>query len=97
VNIASIFSVTPNNFEEKALAVFAYQFAHVPFYQTYCKLMHKQPENVRTINDIPFLPIEFFKTQQIIAEGKQAQAIFESSTTTGTTPSKHFVADLSYL
>jgi phenylacetate-coenzyme A ligase PaaK-like adenylate-forming protein len=95
VNIDSIFSVTADDFEEKALAVFAYQFAHVPFYQTYCKLMHKQPGNVRTINDIPFLPIEFFKTQQIIAEGKQAQAIFESSTTTGTIPSKHFVADLS--
>ena len=75
MNIDSIFSVTANDFEEKALAVFAYQFAHVPFYQTYCKLMHKQPENVRTINDIPFLPIEFFKTQQIIAEGKEAQAI----------------------
>jgi phenylacetate-coenzyme A ligase PaaK-like adenylate-forming protein len=95
VNIDSIFSVTANNFEEKALAVFAYQYVHVPFYQTYCKLMHKQPENVRSINDIPFLPIEFFKTQQIIAEGKEAQVIFESSTTTGTIPSKHFVADIS--
>lgn len=95
MNIDSIFSVTADNFEERALAVFAYQYTHVPFYQAYCKLMHKQPENIRSINDIPFLPIEFFKTQQIIADGKQAQAIFESSTTTGTTPSKHFVADLS--
>jgi threonine/homoserine/homoserine lactone efflux protein len=42
-----------------------------------------------------FCLLSSFKTQQIIAEGKQAQAIFESSTTTGATPSKHFVADLS--
>ena len=46
---------------------------------------------VKTIEEIPFLPIQFFKERKIICGNIQPQQVFESSKTTGQTPSKHFV------
>lgn len=89
-----IFSVSPSSFEELALEVFAYQYRQVPIYNEYCKLLKKDPENVKKLIDIPFLPIELFKTNRIISQEKTAQRTFESSGTTGAVVSKHFVADL---
>jgi hypothetical protein len=50
------------------------------------------PKQVGEIEEIPFMPIEFFKSHAVLAEGMQADIVFESSGTTGTTPSRHHVA-----
>ena len=50
-------------------------------------------KNLNNINEIPFLPIEFFKTDQIICNGQKIEEIFLSSGTTGN-QSKHLVTDL---
>ncbi|MBK8659044.1 MAG: acyl transferase [Bacteroidetes bacterium] len=89
-----IFDVTADTFDALALEVFAYQYQQVPVYREYCVLQKRSPDNVKTVYDIPFLPIELFKTRQVMDETKQVQAIFESSTTTGNVPAKHYVADL---
>lgn len=88
-----IFETEEANFEKTALEVFYYQFHHVPVYHQFCHLLHRHPQNVKQLCNIPFLPIEFFKSQMILAEEKFASTVFESSGTTGSFPSKHYVAD----
>ncbi len=82
-------------FEKIALQVFKYQYTNVLVYQQFCNLLGKNIQNVKTILDIPFLPISFFKTHTILASGAGAETVFSSSGTTGMTTSKHHVADIS--
>ena len=80
-------------FESLALELFHYQMENNPVYAPYAALILKGkiPAN---IYEIPFLPIEFFKQEQIICQGKGVEEVFLSSGTTGE-QSKHLVADLS--
>jgi len=80
-------------FESLALELFHYQMENNPIYAPYAALILKGkiPAN---IYEIPFLPIEFFKQEQIICQGKGVEEVFLSSGTTGE-QSKHLVADLS--
>jgi phenylacetate-coenzyme A ligase PaaK-like adenylate-forming protein len=57
-------------------------------------LLKREPKSVKTIEDIPFLPIEFFKTHSILTGQLKTEKIFESSGTTGAISSKHYVADI---
>ncbi len=88
-----IFDVTEDGFEPVALEVFAFQYRSVPIYKQYCDLLKRTPASVNRLSEVPFLPIEFFKTHAVIAEGRGVQRIFESSGTTGQVPSRHRVAD----
>ena len=90
-----IFLVDGKNFDEVALKVFQYQFEQVEIYNAFCTQLNKTPQTVKSVNDIPFLPIHFFKSHAVISKEKQGTKIFESSGTTGQVPSKHSVADLS--
>ena len=82
-----------SDFEEMSLKLFDYQMENNPIYAPYAALILKGkiPAN---IYEIPFLPIEFFKQEQIICQGKGVEEVFLSSGTTGE-QSKHLVADLS--
>lgn len=92
--INRIFSIrTEEDFNQCALEVFRFQKEHVPVYKTYLELIHR-PEPTH-YSEIPHLPIAFFKTHRILAEGKEVQQVFKSSGTTGMVRSTHFVADLS--
>lgn len=92
--INRIFSIrTEADFNQCALEVFHFQKEHVPVYKTYLELIHR-PEP-KHYSEIPHLPIAFFKTHRILAEGKEVQQVFKSSGTTGMVRSTHFVADLS--
>jgi len=93
--IDKIFSVTDLTFEEVALEVFRYQYEQVEIYRLYCDSLKQNPSTVSSVADIPFLPIEFFKSHSVISSEKAVQEIFESSGTTGQISSKHPVADLS--
>jgi phenylacetate-coenzyme A ligase PaaK-like adenylate-forming protein len=81
-------------FETVALQVFKYQFENNPVYRSYCDLLFKHPADIKTVEDIPFLPIEFFKTHHVICGDKQPEIVFSSSGTTGSLTSKHYVQDL---
>ena len=91
----SIFNIQSEaDFKAVTLAVFKHQFEHNSVYRSFCDLLYKHPSDINTINQIPFLPIEFFKTHTIASTNKAAEAIFTSSGTTGSVVSKHHVSDL---
>ena len=83
-----------DTFRATALEVFRFQARHVPVYREYMEALKVDPSKIKEIKKIPFLPIEFFKSREVIAEGQKVESIFESSGTTGSTPSRHHVADL---
>ncbi len=91
--IENIFSVDKFSFESVALDIFHYQYIHNPVYRQFVQLNKIGPESVKTITDIPFLPVEFFKTHRVLCGNGDFQKIFESSGTTGQQTSKHYVAD----
>ena len=80
-------------FEMLALSIFDYQMESNSIYAPYAALIlkGKAPNN---IFEIPFLPISFFKTEQIICQGRAVEEVFLSSGTTGD-QSKHLVSDIS--
>ncbi len=88
-----IFQTKEDNFESIALDVFQFQYNNLEVYKAYCDFIKKDISNVKTIQDIPFLPISFFKTHQLLI-GKQYEEIFTSSGTTGNNTSKHYVKDI---
>jgi len=85
--------VSNENFEAYCLELFRFQYEHVAIYQAYCKAINRTPEHVRQLADIPFLPISFFKTHEVLCEGHEAAVTFTSSGTGGER-SKHPVSDL---
>ena len=92
--INKIFSCNDKvTFESLALELFHYQMENNPVYAPYAALILKGkiPTN---IYEIPFLPIDFFKQEQIICQGKGVEEVFLSSGTT-VGQSKHLVSDLS--
>ena len=90
----NLLSVTPQNFEETALAVFNFQYLQNPVYNQFCKALHIEPAKINTLNKIPFLPIAFFKTHVVTTTQFEAAALFESSGTTQTINSKHLIKDI---
>ena len=92
----TIFSITSQDeFEAQALKVFKFQFDHNPVYRSFCDLLYRHPSDVHSIREIPFLPIQFFKSHKVLSTTETIQEIFTSSGTTGSTTSKHHVSDLS--
>ena len=92
---SSIFDINfESAFAEKALELFKFQFEENPVYRSFCDLLYKHPSDVQKLEDIPFLPIEFFKTHKVISSKKDIQQTFTSSGTTGNVLSQHHVADL---
>ena len=84
---------TNNSFETVALKVFEYQAKNNNIYKTYLKLLNVNPNNVKSLGQIPFLPIEFFKHQDVVCKSNNFDAVFTSSGTSGS-QSKHIVKDL---
>jgi phenylacetate-coenzyme A ligase PaaK-like adenylate-forming protein len=94
--LGNIFKIkTPGTFRATALEVFYYQARYTPVYKKYLAALGVDPSGVTEVEQIPFLPIEFFKTHTVMVEWKRAEMVFESSGTTGTSPSFHHVADAS--
>ena len=90
-----IFSIAhTNEFNEVALDVFRFQFENNAVYKDFCHHLKKTPDTVLHHLDIPFLPISFFKTHQVLSTPTEAKTIFTSSGTTQSTTSKHLVPDI---
>jgi phenylacetate-coenzyme A ligase PaaK-like adenylate-forming protein len=79
------------NFEETAIALFNYQYTHNELYKNFVDALKVNVSGVSKITEIPFLPISFFKTHEVKTTSFEAEQIFTSSGTTGSTTSKHFV------
>jgi len=81
-------------FTAAALAVFKHQFTHNKVYRSFCDLLYIHPSSVSTVEEIPFLPIQFFKSRAVLSSLAEVQETFTSSGTTGSITSKHLVTDI---
>jgi phenylacetate-coenzyme A ligase PaaK-like adenylate-forming protein len=84
----------PKGFEDMCMAIYLDQSRNNPVYKAFQQGLHIQPEAIRQITDIPFLPVELFKSHPIVNGTKEPEIVFSSSGTTGTVQSLHYVADL---
>ncbi len=82
-----------DEFNALALKIFHYQYAENPVYHQFVDFQTKNPEYIQTIQEIPFLPIGFFKSHKIISGAKEEMQTFSSSGTSGMERSKHYVVD----
>ena len=90
-----IFNISSDEeFKDLALKVFKFQFENNLIYRSFCDLLYKHPSDIKTIEDIPFLPIQFFKSHKVLSSKKPTKKTFTSSGTTGSVISQHHVADL---
>jgi phenylacetate-coenzyme A ligase PaaK-like adenylate-forming protein len=95
IHTQAIFNIqSEEDFRALALDIFDYQFKNNKVYRSFCDLLYKHPSDVKTIQDIPFLPIQFFKTHEVVSSQNPIQTTFTSSGTTGSITSKHLVTDL---
>ena len=90
-----IFSVKENSFRQLALDIFHFQYEANPVYNSYVNALGKTPYEVDEMEKIPFLPISFFKTDEMKTGKFNAEVIFKSSGTTQTINSQHHVKDVS--
>ena len=94
-DIKTIFDInTDHDFNEKALKIFHWQAKNIPVYKEYVSSLELKPEIINKIEEIPFLPIQFFKSREVIEIGNSPETIFKSSGTTETGTSHHSVVDL---
>jgi hypothetical protein len=82
-------------FEQYALALFQFQFDNNEVYRSFCTGVNITPEKVKSINQIPFLPISFFKTHDVISTPFTPEKVFRSSGTSGMETSRHLIKSLS--
>ena len=90
-----IFSVTEMGFKQLALDIFHFQYENNTVYNSYVNALAIKPSTINEIENIPFLPISFFKTDEIKVGKFNAEVIFKSSGTTQTINSQHHVKDVS--
>jgi phenylacetate-coenzyme A ligase PaaK-like adenylate-forming protein len=91
-----IFTINSDtDFNGIALEIFHFQYARNPVYHQYVDLNHTKIADIDHFKKIPFLPIEFYKSHKISSSSVTHEKIFRSSGTSGSSASKHFIADLS--
>ncbi|MBT8293146.1 MAG: acyl transferase [Eudoraea sp.] len=92
MDINKIFEIkTSSEFKKMALEVFNFQYDNNTTYQKFCSYLGKSKSNITAVEEIPYLPIEFFKSKQVITTSQPPKIVFESSGTTGQLLSKHYV------
>jgi hypothetical protein len=87
-------SINPSNFDEIAIEVYNYQAVHCPVFRQYLSELGKTSP-IQSLDEMVFLPIEFFKTHAIKTGDWEPETVFESSGTTGVQTSRHYIRSLS--
>jgi hypothetical protein len=101
IDVNNIFSTEPGLFNQTALNVFAYQYSENEVYRRWCDLIMpaQHPKNEAGVpllehyTSIPAMPIGFFKSETVQTGNYEPALFFESSGTTGTVQSKHYIKD----
>ena len=90
-----IFSLSSDaEFEAAALELFRRQAEQCPPYSEYISLLGVNPAEVNRVEDIPFMPIEFFKWRDVYCGEGEPEKVFTSSNTGGTVASRHMMQSL---
>lgn len=88
-------SIDRGNFDSIALELFRLQYARNKVYKSFVDALSVRPEDVQDVTCIPFLPVSFFKSHDVVTGDKAPGAtVFYSSATTSDTPSRHIVNDI---
>ncbi len=96
ITTTDIFAISSQKqFEKIALKVFRFQYENNMVYREFCTFLKTDPHNVKSLYQIPFLPIQFFKSHQVVSNTDAIEETFTSSGTTGMITSKHLVTDAS--
>jgi phenylacetate-coenzyme A ligase PaaK-like adenylate-forming protein len=90
---AGIFTGLPVAFNERAIELFGFQYRENFFYRSFADQFQASPSRVKTLTQIPFLPVSFFKSANLITGNYQPEIVFESSGTTGQVRATHPVRD----
>ena len=80
--------------DEDIRALFHYQVTQNAVYREWCDAIGFNPADVQATSDIPFLPISFFKTHRVVTGEFEPALFFESSGTTQTQNSTHYIKDI---
>jgi hypothetical protein len=80
-------------FNELALEIFRFQYENCEVYREFADALSRIPGNVKKIEDIPFIPVEFYKSREVICSGMKPVREFRSSGTSGSIPGRHLLAD----
>lgn len=93
VNLSEqIFSIQNEaEFETAALAIFKHQATNCAVYSSYIGYLGVDPSSINQVSDIPYLPISFFKTHEVLSSTAEPEIVFSSSGTTGMVQSRHLV------
>lgn len=89
-------TVKDQEFNALALDIFRYQAENNPLYHQFLHLLGIKQDQIKQVEDIPFLPIQLFKKYQLQTGIWQAVDVFTSSATTGSVASQHLVRDPSW-
>ena len=97
INAQDIFTISSQKqFEKIALKVFRFQYENNLVYQEFCDFLDTDIQKVKSLQQIPFLPIQFFKSHHVVSNNDNVQETFTSSGTTGMITSKHMVTNVSF-
>ena len=92
IAIDTLWNLSDADFLVTAKSLCVYQAQNNPVYKQWIELSNQPISNVDALQAIPFLPISFFKSQEVFI-GEKPTTLFESSGTTQDIVSKHWVAD----
>ena len=96
ISTHDIFTINnQKQFDKMALKVFRFQYENNLVYREFCDFLKTDVQKVKTIQQIPFLPIQFFKSHEVVSNSNPIQTTFRSSGTTGMVTSQHLVTDVS--
>ena len=96
IPVHDIFTISnQKQFEKIALQVFRFQYENNLVYREFCDFLNVEKGAVKSIQHLPFLPIQFFKSHVILASPDAIQQTFTSSGTTRMATSKHLVTNVS--
>lgn len=92
-----VFSISnQQQFADITLQMFRYQAQNCAVYCEFIANLKIDPFSIKNSEDIPFLPINFFKSQDVVSNTDNVQVTFTSSGTTEMINSKHMVTDVSW-
>jgi len=92
----SIFKIeNESDFKRTVLEVFYFQYRQIPLYHAWVESLGINPKLIKEVEQIPFLPIRFFKEHRVLRTNVEPEKVFSSSGTTGMERSQHLLSDLS--
>jgi phenylacetate-coenzyme A ligase PaaK-like adenylate-forming protein len=91
-----LYALNEQSFDNIALSLFRYQANNNPVYRDFISNLNIDPQKIHSLQEIPFLPISFFKSQKIKTGNWEQQTSFSSSGTTGMSTSTHLIYNLDF-